>query len=659
MLINHFGSLVPYGAAQSRHLQNCGMAIRQIVFPAFVVWMLMSFSVQAQGTWTRLANTNPAFGSGTMNLLTDGTVIVQGSGVSDTWTKLTPDSSGNYINGTWSFVASSTLARLYTGNVVLPSGDYFVLGGEFAFGPSGFMTRTNTGEIYNPLTNTWSASAPFPQTRFGDGQAVLLPNGRVLAGYLFGTQTYLYNPATNSWTQTGSKIRNDRNNKETWLLLPSGDVLCYEISTIPLTGPGFAQRYISSIGIWVDAGSVPVPLTDSTVGLELGPGAVLPDGRVIQTGANINTAIYTPSTNTWVAGPVLPAGLGADDSPGALLPNGHFIFAVDSTVPRNSTPPTKLYDFDYTTDTLTDVTPTGPLGNELATSAANDSRMLILPNGHLLFNTGRSSLWDYSPTGAPQASWQPTITNVVKTGTSTYLLTGTLLTGISEGANFGNDAGQATNYPIVRLTNSAGVVKYARTTNWTPGISLAGDSTPMTVQFTVPAGIGNGNYQLAVSANGIASANRPFTVGPPVIPSVVTTNYNAGTKTLTLTGDGFANSLTLTLKNGKINIEGANGTKLTNLNTAQSNLVSTSYAHTLKLVLNADLKGGDDAISVVGVDSSTTNINLGPGNDKVAFSLCTITTKLTVNGGTGTDALITTTSTIPPVGPNRVIISVP
>ena len=38
-------------------------------------------------------------------LLTDGTVMFQGNN-SATWSKLTPDSSGSYLNGTWSQLAS-------------------------------------------------------------------------------------------------------------------------------------------------------------------------------------------------------------------------------------------------------------------------------------------------------------------------------------------------------------------------------------------------------------------------------------------------------------------------------------------------------------------------------------------------------------------------
>lgn len=640
MLTNLFVSTVPFCGSNSSCWRRCGLKIRHLGVQAIVMWVLIG-TVQAQGTWTRLTTDNPAGGSGTPTLLTDGTVIVQGPWVTNTWTKLTPDSSGNYLNGAWSSVASMGLERLYTGNIVLPNGKVFVLGGEYS-GPAGSANWTNTGEIYDPIANTWAPTKPFPRSRFGDGQAVLLPNGKILAGYLSGPETYLYNPANDTWSQTGTKLRSDRNNEETWLLLPGGDVLCYEIFSSPDVGPGFAQRYVTSTGLWVDAGSVPVPLSNASLGYELGPGAVLPDGRVIQTGGNNNTAIYTPSTNTWVAGPSLPPGFGADDSPGAMLPNGQFIFAVDRVVPDIFTPPTRLYSFDYRTNLLTDVTPSGPLGSQLASDSAYVCRMLVLPNGHMLFHQGGSSasVWDYAPVGAPLASWKPTITSVVRTGlTLNYTITGTRLTGISEGANYGDDAGLATNYPIVRLTKSNGEVTYARSSNWTPSISLAGDSSPMTAQFTLPAGFRNGDYQLAVIANGIASANTFFRVGPPLVPSNVNANYNLATKTLTLAGDANSNTVTVTYKNGKIAVEGSNGTKINNLSTF------TPVAHSGKLTLAAVMGAGDDSVSIIGVDSSTTDLNLGSGKDMVAITLCKIQT-LKVDGGVGIDSLVTTSSTI-------------
>ena len=86
------------------------------------------------GTWTTLANLPPSSnGTGTMMLLTDGTVMVQGggsAGTTNTWYQLTPDGSGSYANGTWAPLASMHVGRLYYGSNILPDGRVFVVGGE-------------------------------------------------------------------------------------------------------------------------------------------------------------------------------------------------------------------------------------------------------------------------------------------------------------------------------------------------------------------------------------------------------------------------------------------------------------------------------------------------------------------------------------------------
>ena len=60
----------------------------------------------------------------------------------------------------------------------------------------------------------------------------------------------------------------------------------------------------------------------------------------------------------------------------------------------------------------------------------------------------------------------PTITDITENPDGSFLLSGTLLDGISEGAYYGDDAQMSSNYPIVRLTDAAKDVYYARTYNW-------------------------------------------------------------------------------------------------------------------------------------------------------------------------------------------------
>src|SRR6476620_7916330 len=102
-------------------------------------------------SWTALTS-SPGSSIGTMELLTDGTVMAQRAGVSNQWVKLTPDANGNYATGTWSALASMSLQRLYTATNVMQDGRVYELGGEYS-GAAGTANWTNTAEIYNPVTN--------------------------------------------------------------------------------------------------------------------------------------------------------------------------------------------------------------------------------------------------------------------------------------------------------------------------------------------------------------------------------------------------------------------------------------------------------------------------------------------------------------------------
>ena len=66
-----------------------------------------------------------------MLLLTDGSVMCQQSGGVN-WSKLTPDSSGDYVNGTWTPLAPMLNTRLYYASAVLIDGRVIVCGGEYS-----------------------------------------------------------------------------------------------------------------------------------------------------------------------------------------------------------------------------------------------------------------------------------------------------------------------------------------------------------------------------------------------------------------------------------------------------------------------------------------------------------------------------------------------
>jgi hypothetical protein len=464
------------------------------------------------------AGPNAYGGIGTMMLLSDGTVMAQSG---EYFMRLSPDAHGSYASGSWGSMAQSMMNtyRLYYGSALLPNGTVFMVGGEYST-LAGTQNLTNLAETYDPLTNTFAMSASYPFGNFGDDPVEVLPNGNVLAGYVFGPQTNIYNPSTNQWSSGPTKYYNDQSDEETWTRLPNGNILTYDIFSSINSGTFEGEVYNPNTNTWSpttnSATNPPSQLSNPSIGYELGPALVLPDGRVFQVGANGNTAFYDYRTNTWSGGPQIIDGvgqlLGADDAPGAVLPNGQVVFAADHG-PTNGTfsGPTELFTFDPTSNTITQIpSATLPVGlvNDL-NEASYVTRMVMLPSGQLAFGDGSSQLWLATLSGSPTpGTSRPVLSGVTyNAGTGQFTVTGNRLTGISEGSSYGDDVANSTNYPIVqlRVPGPGGSDYFGFTTGWTASVSAAGDTTPQSFQFILPDGVPSGTYILTVTANGIAS----------------------------------------------------------------------------------------------------------------------------------------------------------
>jgi hypothetical protein len=172
--------------------------------------------------------------------------------------------------------------------------------------------------------------------------------------------------------------------------------------------------------------------------------------------------------------------------------------------------PTTIFDYDPTTNSLSQVDTTGVGG--LASFAYGD-RMLVLPTGEILLTTGSSQLYVFTPDEGPDPSLNPVIAGIQDNGDGTFTLTGAQLNGFSGGASYGDDAEMDSNYPIVFLTDGNGQVFFARTFNWSPGLVQSGDLT--TTDFTLPDGIAPGDYSLQVSGTGLISDPVDFQIGGP------------------------------------------------------------------------------------------------------------------------------------------------
>jgi len=504
------------------------VALRRVVL--FTATLLVSSPALIAG-WTPLANAPPN-GVALMLLLSDGTVMAQRAPYVDatkatiltnTWYRLTPV-NGSYVNGTWTTLSAMLNSRLWYSSVVLRDGRVLVAGGEYGTGGS-------AAEIYDPVHDQWT-TIPAPGA-LSDSVAKILRDGRVLVGPASGGITLIYNPSTNAWSPGPTPQASANLNEVTWLKLPDDSFL-----TVP-TNSQISQRFLQTTNQWIVDGNVGVNLY-SSVGSEIGAAFYLStNGKALFLGGDSTTALYTPSGNdnpgTWVQGPSIPnvpnasgtlVPAGAPDAGAAMMVNGRILcafspqmFTNPSPPPPNTFPnPTSFAVYDPVANSFAPINgPTGATVN----GPSFQNLMLALPDGTVLYSNFTNQLYTYSPDTAPAplAAGKPTISSIVANADGSYHLTGTKLNGISEGAAYGDDAQMDSNYPLVRLTDSGGNVRYGRTFNWSStGVSTG--NTLVTTEFTIPdvdlygGGAGPGIYYLEVVANGISSDS--ILIGGPI-----------------------------------------------------------------------------------------------------------------------------------------------
>ena len=459
------------------------------------------------GTWTKVKAVSPS-AAGHMLLLTDGSVLTINSDCSVTasWFRLVPDNTGSYVNGKW--VSAGTFLPgynpLYFASAVLPSGQVAVIGGEYNNGCNPAVWTT-LGAMYNPRTNKWSAlTAPPGWGSVGDAQSVVLPNGKfMLANCCTQQQAILTKFVPVTWAATGSG-KADENNEEGWTLLPNGNLLTVDAYVNSICCPMGSETYNTATGTWSGAGSTKVNLVDPH-SHELGPGVLRPDGTVFYAGATTNNAIYNTTTGTWSSAPKFGGTLDIADGPAALLPDGNVLL---DTSPGIFHAGSKFFEWDGTA--LHSVA--GPPSAALDPSYVGS--MLVLPTGQILFTDDSSDVEIYTPAGSACAGCAPTITSLASTlthGALNQVIKGTQFNGLSQGSAYGDDAQQATNYPLVRITDSKGHVVYCRTHTFsTMGVGTGGKL--VSAQFDIPSTIALGSATLEVVANGIASTAVAVTI---------------------------------------------------------------------------------------------------------------------------------------------------
>ena len=111
---------------------------------------------------------------------------------------------------------------------MLPNGKVLVAGGCDIRPP-------RSTELYDPASGSWTATGSLATGRYGH-TATLLPNGKVLVAGGLGKRGYLasaelYDPASETWTATGYLVI--ARSGHTATLLPNGKVLSQGASPTP------------------------------------------------------------------------------------------------------------------------------------------------------------------------------------------------------------------------------------------------------------------------------------------------------------------------------------------------------------------------------------------------------------------------------------------
>jgi hypothetical protein len=447
-------------------------------------------------------------------LMTDGSVLAQ-SYEGQTWFRYVPDIHGSYSTGTWSQVAS--LPNGYDpsafASAVLADGRLAISGGEYNGNSQYPLQLTNLGAIYDPKTNEWTPLGhPSGWAFIGDSPSSVMPGGQFFVGQKLTERAAYLDPKTLAWTGVSTSGKADFNSEEGYTLLPDGSVLTLDVKDAPNS-----ERYLATAGKWVTAGSTIVDLHSPTPveGClrygpapndcyyppgEIGPAVLRPDGTVFATGSGSgpngsgpgHTAIYHTvgqQSGTWTVGPDFPNNDNAGDNFAALLPSGNVLVFGNSG---------KMYEFNGTTFTT--------IGNAQGVP-------LLLPTGQVLMLGNTVAL--YTPDGIagyPQAAWAPAITKYSKLlgRGNTYRIFGKQFNGLSQAMAFGDEFQNATNYPLVRITNSqTHHIFYARTHDHS-SMGVATGQAIVSTFLDVPANMETGTSSLEVVANGIPSA--PVTV---------------------------------------------------------------------------------------------------------------------------------------------------
>jgi N-acetylneuraminic acid mutarotase len=301
----------------------------------------------ATGKWSATGSMTTARAGQTATLLPNGQVLVAGGfnePVPGAFSYLSSAELYNPATGKWAVTGGMSTARLSHTATLLPDGQVLVAGGEATV--NGAVTVFSSAELYNPATGTWTRTGRMNAPRELH-TATLLANGQVLAagGYNDADRfnhslasAELYNPATGTWALTGS-LNTPRDGHQA-VRLATGQVLVVDGEDISSAGTfqlNSTEVYDPATGTWTTTGTT---FHDGNAPFSvtlLGTGKVLIAGGVtgVYPNEHITSAaeVYDPATSAsaFTGSMNVPR----NDQSATLLPNGQVLAAGGQSTTSN------------------------------------------------------------------------------------------------------------------------------------------------------------------------------------------------------------------------------------------------------------------------------------------------------------------------------------
>jgi hypothetical protein len=297
---------------------------------------------QRAATWTPTGSMTDARTRHTATRLLDGRVLVAGG--SDDSGGLTSAELYDPSSGSWTATGNMTMRRSGETATLLRNGKVLVVGGIGA-GPSfsQIMGSMRSAELYDPATGSWSATGSM-NAGFSDHTATLMTDGKVLVAG--AGSAALYDPNKGTWRGTGKMI--EPRTHHTATLLPDGRVLV-------AGGGGDADGLLVSAELYDPATGTWSAARDMARGRSYHRALLLRDGTVLVTGGWVKghrgqgweapafDELYAPANGTWTATGDMDAirGGGSTDT---LLPDGTVLAAGGIFGEKRLLASAELYD---------------------------------------------------------------------------------------------------------------------------------------------------------------------------------------------------------------------------------------------------------------------------------------------------------------------------